>query len=415
MIKFEKYKLKNGLTVILHPDKTSQLVAVNTLYKVGARNEEESKTGFAHLFEHLMFGGSENIPDFDTPLQERGGENNAFTNNDITNYYITIPASNIETAFWLESDRMLQLAFSQESLDVQKNVVKEEFKQRYLNQPYGDLWLELRPLAYKTHPYKWATIGKDLDHIEKATLTDVKDFFYKYYRPNNAVLVVSGNFEINSVKQLIEKWYSGIPAGEIVNSHITEEPPQTQRREKHIYRDVPLKYFTKTYPMVNRNHKDYVYYDLLSDVLSNGNASRFDRELIKTSKGFISADAFITGSYDNGLFILSARLTDKLSFEKAEEMLDEQINLLLKNGITDDELSRITNMNETSTVFNRTNILNKAMDLAFYEFLGDANLINDEYKAYQNVKKTDLMRVASNLFDSSRASVLKYDKIQKHA
>src|SRR5882762_10287024 len=204
MVKFNKFTLDNGLRVIVHEDNTTPMAVLNILYDVGARDEDPEQTGFAHLFEHLMFGGSVNIPHYDEPLQRVGGENNAFTSNDITNYYITLPAANIETAFWLESDRMLSLAFSEKSLEVQRNVVIEEFKQRYLNQPYGDVWLKLRPLAYKVHPYQWATIGKEISHIENATMDDVKGFFFKHYLPPNAILVVAGNVTVDQVKSLSE-------------------------------------------------------------------------------------------------------------------------------------------------------------------------------------------------------------------
>lgn len=411
MVHFEKYKLANGLTVILHEDKTSPLVAINTLYKVGARNENPHKTGFAHLFEHLMFGGSKHIANFDTPLQECGGENNAFTNNDITNYYITLPAENIEIGFWLESDRMLQLDFSQKILDVQKNVVQEEFKQRYLNQPYGDLWLKLRPLAYKVHPYRWATIGKDLSHIEQANLEDVKSFFYKYYRPNNAILVVSGNFDHAKVKDLIEKWYGDIPRGEDLLNGIEPEPKQNSKRVLETRNNVPIKMLTKVYHMVDRKHPQYKTTDLISDILANGQSSRFFQNIVKAEKGFISADAYISGSYDNGLFVISSKLKDELSFDEAEKIIDEEISTLCEKGVQEEELARVKNKFKTTALFNQTNILNKAMDLAYYEFLDHLNWVNEELDAYMMVDKTDIMQVVGSIFNEQNACVLKYDKL----
>ncbi|MGZ4038866.1 MAG: M16 family metallopeptidase, partial [Bacteroidia bacterium] len=286
MIHFEKFKLKNNLTVIVHEDKSTPLACINILYDVGARDEDENKTGFAHLFEHLMFGGSINIPNYDEPLQLVGGENNAFTTNDITNYYCTVPAENIETAFWLESDRMLSLAFTDKSLEVQRNVVIEEFKQRYLNQPYGDVWLLLRPLAYKTHPYRWATIGKEISHIETATMSDVRAFFKEHYNPGNAILVVAGNVDPAQVKQLAQKWFEPIEAGAKPRRRLPKEPKQTEARHLTVERDVPVDSIYKAYHMCSRNDKNYHTVDLISDILSRGNSSRLYNALIKEKQLF---------------------------------------------------------------------------------------------------------------------------------
>jgi len=303
MIKFDKFTLNNGLKVIVHKDKSTPIVAINLLYNVGSRDENPDKTGFAHLFEHLMFGGSKNIPVYDKPLQQVGGENNAFTNSNITNYYITLPKANIETAFWLESDRMLNLNFSEKSLNVQRNVVIEEYKQRYLNQPYGDVWLMLRPLAYKKHPYRWATIGKDVSHIENASLDDVKEFFYKYYAPNNAILTIAGDVETEQIKKLTEKWFGSIEKRNVPVRNLPVEPEQTEKREMSVTKDVPFNAIYKAYHMCSRNDKNYHATDLISDILANGKSSRFYQSLVKEKKIFSNIDAYITGDNDNGLFV----------------------------------------------------------------------------------------------------------------
>jgi predicted Zn-dependent peptidase len=274
MIQFEKFTLDNNLRVIVHQDKSTPLACLNILYDVGARDEDENKTGFAHLFEHLMFGGSINIPSFDEPLQMVGGENNAFTTNDLTNYYCTVPAENIETMFWLESDRMLSLAFTDKSLEVQRSVVIEEFKQRYLNQPYGDVWLILRPLVYEKHPYKWATIGKEISHIENATMDDVKAFFKKHYNPSNSIMVVAGNVDVDQVKQLAKKWFGPIPAARKPVRNLPVEPKQTKPRRLTVERDVPASAIYKVYHMCARADEEYHTVDIISDILSRGNSSR---------------------------------------------------------------------------------------------------------------------------------------------
>jgi len=307
MLGFERFTLKNGLRVIVHIDESTPLACVNILYDVGARDEDESRTGFAHLFEHLMFGGSINIPSYDEPLQRVGGENNAFTTNDITNYYLTLPAANLETAFWLESDRMLSLAFSEKSLEVQRNVVIEEFKQRYLNQPYGDIWLRLRPLVYKVHPYKWATIGKEISHIEQATMDDVKAFFAKHYCPTNAVMVVAGNVTVPQVKALAEKWFEPIPSGEKPVRNLPVEPPQTAHRREVIHADVPFDALYMAFRMCSRYDKEYYAMDLISDILSRGNSSRLYNRLIKEKNLFSELNAYVMGELDNSIFIVSGK------------------------------------------------------------------------------------------------------------
>jgi zinc protease len=318
MVKFEKTVLPNGLPVIVNYDPSTPLVAMNILYKVGARNEDENKTGFAHLFEHLMFGGSVNIPSYDEPLQRAGGENNAFTNSDFTNYYLTIPAQNIETAFWLESDRMLSLAFSENSLEVQRNVVMEEFKQRYLNQPYGDVWLNLRPLAYKVHPYKWATIGKDLSHIEQATMADVKAFFRQWYCPNNAILTLSGNITVKKAVELANRWFGEIPKQHISEKIINAEPAQHEKRFLQLEKNIPADAIYKTFHACNRFDKDFYATELMVDILCGSNSSILYHSLVKEQKLFNTINVYFTGDIDNGLIVIEGKVNESVDIQTAD-------------------------------------------------------------------------------------------------
>ena len=410
MIKFEKFELKNGLKVIVHKDKTSPIVAINILYNVGARNENPDKTGFAHLFEHLMFGGSINIPSYDEPLQRIGGENNAFTNNDITNYYLTLPKQNIETGFWLESDRMLSLEFSEKSLEVQRKVVIEEFKQRYLNQPYGDVMLLLRPLAYKKHPYQWATIGKEISHIENATMHDVKDFFYKHYAPNNAIMVVAGDVKPDEIKKLTKKWFGDIEKRNIEKLNINAEPKQTKERTQTVYRDVPFNSITKVFHMCDRLHNDYQTTDLISDILSNGNSSRLYQKLVKEKKIFNDINAYIMGSLDAGLFVFDGKINNDISIKDAENEILNEIENIKNNLVDKTELQKVKNKIESTFKFSEIGILNKAMNLAYYENLGDANLLNKELDKYLKVTQDDIKRIANDIFVKENSSTLYYLK-----
>jgi predicted Zn-dependent peptidase len=381
---------------------------MNILYDVGARDENPDKTGFAHLFEHLMFGGSANIPDYDEPLQLVGGENNAFTSNDITNYYLTLPTANLETGFWLESDRMLELAFSKKSLDVQRNVVIEEFKQRYLNQPYGDVWLLLRPLAYQVHPYNWATIGKEIKHVEDATMEDVKGFFYKHYRPNNAILVVAGNVTVEKVKELCTKWFLPIPAGDVPVRNLPKEPAQTEARKLTVERAVPASAIYKTWHIQDRLHPDYYAIDLASDILSNGKSSRLYQRLVKEQKLFSDINAYQTGDIDAGLFVVSGRLNKDVKMEDAEKAIDEQLDILKNEMVEERELDKLKNKLESNNVFGEMSVLNKAMNLAYAELLGDANRVNTEMEYYQKVTPADIKRVTNTVFTPENSSTLYY-------
>ena len=408
MIHYEKFTLNNGMRVLVHRDTTTLLAAFNLLYNVGARDETEDKTGFAHLFEHLMFGGSKNIPSFDEPLQRAGGENNAFTSNDITNYYETLPAHNLETAFWLESDRMLELDFEGRALEVQRKVVSEEFKEHYINQPYGDVWHKLRALAYTTHTYKWPTIGKELSHIENATIEDVKNFFFKNYRPNNAILVVAGNVELNEVKRLAEKYFGTIPSNPTIEKNIPVEPKQTEERKLEVRADVPLDALYKVYHMPGRLDIRYYPVDLLSDILSAGKSSRLYQSLVKEKKLFSEISAYITGSIDPGLFVFEGKLVKGVKMQDAETALQEEINLIIEAGVDSVELEKVKNRVESQIEFAEMEVLHKAMSLAYAELLGDANLVNTEKSLYQKVTSAEIQAEAKNILQKENCSTLYY-------
>lgn len=413
MIEFQKYTLKNGLKVIVHTDTSTPMVAVNVIYNVGARDENPEKTGFAHLFEHLMFGGSKNIPDYDTPLQKVGGENNAFTSNDITNYYLTVPAANIETGFWLESDRMLELDFSEKSLEVQRNVVVEEFKQRYLNQPYGDVYPLMNSLAYKVHPYSWPTIGKDISHIQNATLNDVKEFFFKHYAPNNAVLVVSGNVDADEALRLSEKWFGDIPRRDVPEKNIPAEPVQTEFRSLTVERDVPYDAIYLSFHMDRKLGDDYYATDLLSDILSSGNSSRLYRKLIVEDGLFSELDAYISGDVDPGLFSVAGKLIEGMTMEQAEKAIWDELDKM-KNTLVDAvELQKVINKVEANLIYSEIGYLNKAMALAAFELLGDASLINTQGDNYRKVTPEKLRDLANRLFTRENCSTLYYKKKSK--
>jgi zinc protease len=408
MIDFTEFSLSNGLRVIVHEDPTVQIAVMNILYDVGSRDEQPDKTGFAHLFEHLMFGGSVNIPNYDEPLQLVGGENNAFTNTDITNYYLTLPATNIETGFWLESDRMLSLSFDPKVLDVQRKVVIEEFKQRYLSQPYGDVWLKLRPLAYRQHPYQWATIGKEISHIENATMDDVKNFFYAHYVPNNAILVVAGNVTVDQVKKLTEKWFGPIPTGIRRERKIQTEPRQLEKRFLEIEAKVPADAFFKAWHMPGRFHDKYYAIDLLSDILSRGQSSRLYQKLIKEREIFTSLSSFVMGTIDPGLLVISGRIKPEISLQQAEMEIQHVLDELLLNGVSEEELTKVKNQAESSIEFAEIEVMNRAMNLAFAKLSGDANLVNHEIELIESVSVHDINEAAQTIFQETNASTLYY-------
>ncbi len=413
MIPFSSFTLDNGLKVIVHEDPSVDIAVMNILYDVGSRDERSDKTGFAHLFEHLMFGGSKNIPNYDEPLQKVGGENNAFTSTDITNYYLTVPASNLETGFWLESDRMLSLSFDPKVLEVQRNVVVEEFKQRYLNQPYGDVWLKLRPLSYKVHPYQWATIGKEIAHIEQATLQDVKDFFFRYYLPSNAVMVVGGKVTIDQVRKLSEKWFAPIPSVAKPERRLPEEPIQKEKRTITVKAHVPADALYKAFPMPGRFHPDYYTIDLLSDLLSRGQSSRLFHQLIKEKEIFTSISTFVTGTIDPGLFVVTGRLKEGVVLRQAEEEVDKILAEVIEKEVADDELGKVKNQAESVLEFGEVEVSNRAMNLAFASLSGDAEYVNREAAAIRSVTPSDIQRVAREVLQESHSNVMYYESTSK--
>ncbi|WP_080241161.1 M16 family metallopeptidase [Spirosoma rigui] len=408
MIHYDQFVLDNGLKVFVHEDNSTPIAAVNILYNVGSRDEDPSRTGFAHLFEHLMFGGSKNIPSYDEPLQKVGGENNAFTSPDITNYYITLPAANLETAFWLESDRMLSLSFDPQVLDVQQKVVIEEFKQRYLNQPYGDVWLKLRPLVYKEHPYRWATIGKDISHIENATLDDVRHFFYKYYLPNNAVLVVAGNVTTEQVKQLCAKWFAPIPAGEQYIRNVPVEPVQTAARKLEVSAKVPLNGLYKAYHMPGRFDPGYQTADLLSDMLGRSKSSRLYQQLLRDTPLFSNIGAYLTASDDPGLLIVQGTLNEGVSLEEADAAVESVVDDFINQAVSEDELTKVKNQAEATLAFSEVELLNRAMNLAFAANAGDPELVNQEAAQIQAVTPEGVQAMARQVLRRENSSTLYY-------
>jgi len=408
MIRFEKFTLENGLRVLVHEDNSTPMAVVNVLYDVGAKDENPEKTGFAHLFEHLMFGGSINIPVYDEPLQVAGGENNAYTTNDLTNYYCQLPSENIETAFWLESDRMLSLAFGKKSLEVQRKVVCEEFKEHYINKPYGDVWHKLRTLVYTTHPYKWMTIGASLKHVEDATLADVKAFFKKHYNPSNAILTVAGNVNVAQVKELAEKWFGTIPAGEKYNRNLPVEPKQTAPRTLEVKADVPLDALYKCWHIYPRTDDRYYTADLITDILSGGGSSRLYQSLVKEQQLFSNIECYHMGSTDAGLLVIEGKLVKGIDIKKAEQAINEEIKKIQANGVTVTELEKVKNKTESALAFEDMSVMNRASSIAMYELLGDADLMNSELEKYRAVTAENILAETRIIFDENNCSTMYY-------
>lgn len=413
MISFKKFTLDNGMRLLVHEDPTTPLVAVNLLYQVGSRDEQADKTGFAHLFEHLMFGGSAHAPDFDSPLQNAGGDSNAFTNTDITNYYDVIPSENLETVLWLESDRMASLRINQKTLKVQKQVVIEEFKESHLNIPYGDAWHLLLDLCYKQHPYNWPTIGKKIEHIRDASLEDVREFFKRYYRPNNTILTLAGNITAERALELTKKWFGDIPGGEPVIREIPREPAQAGINRLVVTRDVPADAIFMAFPMADRFHPDYYAADLISDILANGPSCRLHQRLVKKDKIFSHVDAYVTGTIDPGLFMLEGKPNESHTIEQGEEALWHELEDLKKGNISKEELEKVKNKMESAIIFSETNILSIAQNLAFFEYLGDPEWINAETEFYEKVTMDDIVRVSNELFVEDHLNVLAYLRVER--
>ena len=408
MIKFEKFVLENGLRVIVHEDKTTPMAVLDVMYDVGARDEDPAQTGFAHLFEHLMFGGSINIPSYDEPLQMAGGENNAYTTNDLTNYYIQLPVENLETAFWLESDRMLSLAFDENSLDVQRKVVVEEFKEHYINKPYGDAWHKMRELAYKVHPYKWMTIGKELSHVEDAQLQNVKDFFHKHYTPSNAVVCVAGNVTVEQVRALTEKWFGNIPAGQKYHRDLPQEPKQTEPRRAEVKAKVPLDALYKSWHIYSRLDERYYTTDLITDLLSGGGSSRLYQSLVKEKKLFSNINCFHFGSVDAGLLTIEGKLVKGVKMKDAEDAIEEELVKMKTHTVSDDELQKVKNKTESLIAFEDVSLMNRANSLATYELLGEADLMNKELEKYAAVTADEIREECNNIFTENNCSTLYY-------
>lgn len=408
MIPYRRKTLANGLTVLANRDRQSKLAAVNILYKVGARNENPGRTGFAHLFEHLMFRGTRSVENFDLPVQMASGDNNAFTNNDYTDFYMTLPAANIETALWLESDRIEGLDITPEKLGTEKKVVIEEYRQRYLNQPYGDQTLLLRALAYKTHPYRWAAIGLTPDHIAQATLDDVRAFYRTHYHPSNAILSMSADIEEERMLALAEKWFGDLPDRPAAPCPIPQEPPQTEARREEVQRDVPATTVTVAYPMGGRLSPDFYTADLVSDLLSGGDSSRLYTRLVKQRRLLSSVNAYITGDLDPGLFIFTGQLLPQTTPEQAEEAFREEIETLCRIPAEAREMQKVKNKFEANTLFGELNVMNKAMNLGFYEMLGDAELANREVDAYGAVTADSILDFSRRTFRPERSSTLIY-------
>ena len=408
MIQFDKFTLDNGLRVLVHVDGSTPMAVVNVMYDVGARDENPAKTGFAHLFEHLMFGGSTHIPSYDEPLQVAGGENNAYTTNDLTNYYCQLPAENIETAFWLESDRMLSLAFSKKSLEVQRKVVMEEFKEHYINKPYGDVWFKMRELAYTVHPYRWQTIGSELSHIEKASITDVKKFFFKHYCPANAILVVAGNTSTPQVKALAEKWFGDIPAGKKYKRQLPVEPKQTAPRKLEIKANVPIDALYKSWHMASRLEDGYYAAELITDILSGGGSSRLYQALVKEQQLFSHIDCYHFGSTDAGILTIEGKLVKGIQMEDADKAVEAELDKIKTTLIEEKELEKVKNKTEASLAFEDMSIMNRASSLASYELLGNANLINEELDKYHAVTREEIRLQAQEIFQANNCNTIYY-------
>ena len=407
MIEFKEYLLSNGLTLITHEDKSTPLVVINILYKVGSRNEQPDRTGFAHLFEHLMFGGSRHVPDYDKSLQRVGAENNAFTNTDITNYYVVLGAENIETALWAESDRMQFLTLDETNLENQKKVVIEEFKQRYLNVPYGDIWLKLRPLSYKIHPYRWPTIGMKIEHIEEANLQNVRDFHNRYYGPENAILTISGNIDTDRAHELAEKWFGEIPGSDHLLQKIEQEPMQVEARFQEVPGNVPLDAIYKTYHMPERGTEGYYAADLLSDILGRGNSSRLHQKLVKENEIFNNINASILGTADPGLLVVSGKVNTGTDIATADKFLVETIERL-KVDLLDSEVEKVKNQAESSMHFSDSELLNRSINLAIAKSLGNTNLVNEEIKMIGNTDKSKLVATANEVLNKNNCCTLYY-------
>ncbi len=408
MVHFSRKILSNGLRVLVHEDRSTPLVAVNITYDVGSRDEMADKTGFAHLFEHLMFAGSKNVKDFDDPLQRAGGENNAYTTNDYTTFYEILPAENIETALWLESDRMMALSITQKALAVQRKVVVEEFKETCLNEPYGDAWHHLSDLLYKVHPYRWPVIGLSPEHVENATIEDVRAFYQSWYCPNNAVLCIAGNIDVPTAEGLAEKWFGNIPARVVPPRNLPVEQPSQAPLRLEVKANVPVPAVYLAFRMPARLDPAFYPVDLLSDVLAQGQSSRLYRRLLREKQLFSQIDCYVTGNTDPGLLVIEGRPVDGITPDQALAAIWEELEILRAAPIETRELQKIQHRFESTVVFSETSVLNKAQNLAFYEVLDRAELMNDETATYLAVTPEQLHQTAQTLFQPNNSATLIY-------
>ena len=409
-MKINRHRLPNGLRIVHVSDESMQMVYVNMLYGVGARNEQYEYTGIAHLFEHLMFEGTENIPSFDEPLERAGGENNAYTNNDITNYYISLPKQNAELAFWMESDRMCNVRLTQESVAVQRQVVIEEFKQEHLNRPYGDVSMLLRPMAYRKHPYRWSTIGRRMSHIAKVPVEVLNDFYNRYYTPSNAVLAVVGNISFEQVVEWSTKWFANIPASDYIPVELPVEPCQRRQRRKTVYRNVPQNALYMAFHMCGRGDSDFFPCDVISDILANGYSGRLKQRLMKKKRLFTKIDAFVSGNEHPGLFSIYARVADGVAVEKAEEAVWQELEQLQRQLVPKHEMEKVRNRFEADFLFRNMNGENLAGNIAIAEWRGAAEDLFDEVARYRAVTAQQVRETASRLFRKGNSSVLYYLK-----
>ncbi len=412
MLSIRKTVLDNGLRVIVHEDHTTPLAACNIVYNVGSRDEHPDHTGFAHLMEHFMFTGSKNVPDFDKVLQKVGAINNAYTSQDLTHYYEVLPANNLETALWLESDRMLELAFRQQSLDIQKQVVIEEFKENFLNRPYGDLMMLFNQMAYERHPYQWLPIGKKPEHIAEVDMEMIKDFYYRFYRPNNAVLVVAGNVHLDEVAALAEKWFGDIPPGDVPEKNYPKELPQKNLRIKAVERNVPSDVLMKGWLMCNRMHPDYYACDLLSDMFGTGQSSYLYQKLVNEQKLFTDISASVMGTTDEGLFLISGRPVEGVSIEDADAALCSYLYGFKPDNNFSHDLEKVQNRAESVLLNNEIKIDDRATNLAVGETISNVEYFLDERQHYFDVTEEQMLRLISEMLTEKRSNTLYYKMLK---
>ena len=411
MIDYQRFVLANGLRLIVHEDHSTPIAALSVQYAVGSRDERPERTGFAHLFEHLMFGGSAHAPDYDDPIQLAGGENNAFTNTDLTNFHVSIPAVNLDTALWLEADRMAYLTISARELDTQRKVVVEEFKETCLNEPYGDAWHHLSALAYRHHPYRWPTIGLEMRHVAEASLAEVRDFYRAHYHAGNAIVAVVGPTPADEVYRKAVKYFGGLPSGKTgdrPSEALPTEPEQTEARAATVESPVAIDTLYLAYGMCGRTDDDFYVIDLLTDILAEGSSSRLYRRLLKERELAITIDAYVTGTDDPGLIVFEAKPREGVSLEEVKIAIEGEIALLQTTLVDALELEKIKNKLDASMLFSELSTINKAINLCFYEGIGDLDLINSETERYAAIRAEDIRRVAIQYLRPERQNALYY-------